>query len=91
MNHSGDITGDGKLDRSDLDLLRQLVAHHELVDQLSPEQRALLDVNHDGSIDEKDIEALCQLLMKSSSSGKQSPENAQDRLHALRQKIGKSS
>lgn len=67
MSRRGDITGDGKLGRADLELLKQLVKQYQgnpaAVDALTPAQFAMLDVNADGQLDQDDVEALCKLLM----------------------------
>ena len=70
----GDLNQDGQLTRADLDILRQLVqqaAHNNLLDTLSPEQKALLDISHDGQIDKDDIEALCKQLLNTASPDSQ--------------------
>lgn len=68
MGLQGDLDGDGKLGRTDLDLLKQLVRQYEgdpeRVEQLPPEMLDALDVNRDRQIDQDDVEALCRLLMR---------------------------
>ncbi|HEY9688275.1 MAG TPA: dockerin type I repeat-containing protein [Coleofasciculaceae cyanobacterium] len=63
----GDIDGDGRTDRSDLALLKQVLDESghgsTLLNKLSPEDRARLDVNRDGVITEADVAKLCEILM----------------------------
>jgi len=88
MNAStpGDIDGDGKLDRSDLDLLREVLEESghgaTLLEKLSPEERERLDVNQDGRIDRMDLVRLCEIMMADVSAVNQ----LTDRFAALREK-----
>ena len=83
----GDIDGDGRIDRSDLDLLRQILndSGHgaALLERLSPEERARLDVNGDGVINQADVLKLCEILM---NDDPKSAETLAHKFKALRRK-----
>jgi len=84
---SGDFNKDGKVDSSDLALLRNLItqAGHSpnMLDRLPPEDRALLDVNQDGEINYDDVVALCQSLLKTS---KEDAQEMADKFQAMRRR-----
>lgn len=85
---NGDINRDGKIDHQDLELLRTLVRNASLFENLSSEQKALLDLNHDGVLNYDDVIQLIELIQSeaeqdSSSQGqalRQSVDSLRDRL-----------
>lgn len=79
----GDIDGDGKLDKNDLALLKQMLADHDLLDKLSPEDQARLDVNHDGKVTYDDVVALCEMVI---ADDRNSARNLAAKFDALRNK-----
>jgi biopolymer transport protein ExbD len=87
MGLMGDIDGDGKVDASDLALLKQVLQEqglsHDLLESLPPEDRARLDVNHDGKIDYEDVVRLSQALLQESGGNAQAMA---DKFMALRNK-----
>jgi hypothetical protein len=84
----GDLNQDGKLDSTDLQLLRNLLEQNEampgLFDQLPPALMARLDVNGDGQIDYNDVIELCQTILKQESS---LPQDVTDKFASLRNKV----
>ena len=84
MTH-GDIDGDGQINAGDMALLRQVLQQsgHDpsLLDQLSAEDKARLDVNRDGLINQDDIQYLCEIMLK---SDQQSAKTLADRFKAMR-------
>lgn len=61
----GDINHDGRLDRDDLALLRQLLANPDLYLALTREQRDALDMNQDGMLSYNDVARLIELMATS--------------------------
>lgn len=68
----GDIDGDGQVNQSDLALLKSLLADSGLVDKLSDEDKARLDINGDGRVSYEDVMQLCQrMIAQEGDAGRQ--------------------
>lgn len=84
----GDLNQDGKLDSTDLQLLRNLLEQNEampgLFEQLPPSLMARLDVNGDGQIDYNDVIELCQTILKQEGT---IPRDITDKFTSLRNRI----
>lgn len=84
----GDITGDGKVDQDDINILRLLTqggtTAEALFSQLSPEQIAACDISGDGYINREDLIEMCKSVIN------KAPEKTfNDKLSGLRNKIKK--
>ena len=70
MTLHGDINQDGRIDRQDLTLLKNLIGasggNPDALNHLPPEVLDKLDVNGDGQIDSDDVNAMCQTLFMGS-------------------------
>lgn len=87
----GDINRDGQVDAEDLQLLKTLLEDlrkhdysHSIIGQMTPEQRALLDINGDGNFSYDDVIALCKLVVKETESH---PGPLSQKLSALQDRI----
>ena len=80
----GDIDGDGKVDHSDLLILKRLLASEGMGEgmlmKLSAEERARLDVNGDGKLSYEDVVALMQTIAEDDTQSKA----LADKFNALR-------
>lgn len=83
----GDIDGDGCADKNDLALLREILSDSgysdSLLEKLSPEDKARLDVNKDGVINHADVMKLCEIMM---GSDREAATAVADKFQALRGK-----
>lgn len=84
----GDINNDGKVTRSDLEALKDIIkecsGNPEALNNLPPDLLAKLDINGDGQLDNDDVEALCQQLFNGSVT---QANQLQAKLNALRGKF----
>ncbi len=62
MAEPGDINRDGKIDNQDLELLRAMVRNTPLFENLSDEEKVLLDVNRDGEVNYDDVIRLIEMI-----------------------------
>jgi len=79
----GDIDNDGKVEQSDLALLKRVLGDQGLLQQLGPEEIARLDVNGDGKLSYEDIIKLCQVML---ADDKGVSKAVADKFAALRNK-----
>lgn len=82
----GDITGDGKIDKEDIEILRMLCqggpTSEKLFSSLSPEQVAACDITGDGYINRDDLLQLAKKMLN------QDPKrNIENKLSNLRNKL----
>ena len=89
----GDINNDGKVDAEDLKLLREIIATLKnspgLIDQLPPEEKALLDVDGDGEINYDDVTALCDKVLKNPTTERETASLLNEKFAALRARASK--
>ena len=85
MSFEGDLDHNGTLDQQDLAFLRQLICDNpEILNQLSDQEKACLDINHDGQINYDDIVALCGKIIQ---KDEKLPLHTSDKLEHLRSKL----
>lgn len=84
----GDVTGDGKIDDDDIEILRALCAGGTtaeiLFEHLTPEQLAACDVTGDGYINREDLMMLCKAIVDKTPGKK-----IEEKLSNLRKRIKK--
>lgn len=85
----GDMNEDGRVDAQDIDVFRRLLEdqklHPQLFDNLSPDLKAMLDVNGDGEINYDDLIALCKSVAQEENPGE--AKVLADKFMALRNKV----
>ncbi len=83
----GDIDGDGKVDHSDLLILKHILQNKaygdDILDMLSPQERARLDINQDGEVSYEDVVR----LMKMIASNDEKNKALADKFNALRARL----
>lgn len=85
----GDVDGDGKVDHSDLLILKHILQNKSYGDDilatLSPEERARLDINQDGEVTYDDVVRLMKII----ASNDEKNHALKAKFDALRQRYEK--
>lgn len=85
----GDMNEDGRLDAKDIEVFRNILEdqklHPELFENLSPDLKAMLDVNGDGEINYEDLIAICKSVAREEHPGE--AKVLADKFMALRNKV----
>ncbi len=88
----GDLDGDGKVDKKDLELLKNLVKNKALFEQLPEEDKKRLDMNNDGTLDYEDVIEMIKVIKSHvDAEGEIPPEQEQNCINSLRQRLRSTS